>query len=54
LSCGSKDVKVDSRIAKQLVAHLYVINCDDPIFIQLQAVMKEYAKDCHRATELGL
>jgi hypothetical protein len=54
LWCGSKKVKVDARLAKQLVGHICVLNCNDPAFQSLLPVLKEFAKDGHRAASLGL
>ena len=54
LSCGSKDVKVDRRIAAQLAAHFCAVACDDPDYQAARAAILEFAKSSHRAVELGL
>jgi len=54
LSCGSKDVKVDRRIAAQLAAHFCVLDCDDPDYQAARAAVLEFAKSSHRAGDLGL
>ena len=54
LWCGSKNVKVDRRIAAQLAAHFCVLDCDDPDYIKARDAVMEFAKTSHRAEELGL
>ena len=54
LSCCSKDVKVDARIAAQLAAHFCVMDCDDPAYQAARAAILEFAKTSHRAGDLGL
>jgi len=54
LWCGSKDVKVDARIAAQLAAHFCVLDCDDPAYQAAKATILEFAKTSHRAKDLGL
>ena len=54
LWCGSKHVKVDKKIAVQLIAHICVLDCEDK---EIKAAIKgllPLAKQCHRAQELGL
>jgi hypothetical protein len=54
LWCGSKGVKVDKRIACQLIAHVCVLDCDDPEVKKAQKYLMKLARQSHRAKELGL
>lgn len=54
LWCGSKNVNVDMRIIYQLLAHVAVLNCDDPEFATIRELIMPYAQKCHRAKELEL
>jgi hypothetical protein len=54
LWCGTKGVKVDMKIVRQLLAHVAVLDCDDPIFKEIREAILSEAKKCHRAQELGL
>ena len=54
LWCGSKQVKVDARIAAQLAAHFCVLDCDDPDYIKARDAIMEFAKTSHRASDLEL
>ena len=54
LWCGSNHVKIDRKIAAQLAAHFCALDCDDPDYQAARAVMLEFAKTSHRASELGL
>jgi len=54
LWCGSKGVKVDTRIAAQLAAHFCVLDCDDPAYLAAREALMEFAKTSHRAGDLGL
>ena len=54
LWCGTMGVKVDRRIAAQLAAHFCVLDCDDPDYLVARAAVLEFAKNSHRARELGL
>jgi hypothetical protein len=54
LWCGSKNVKVDVRIAAQLAAHFCVLDCDDPAYIAARAAILDFARTSHRAEDLGL
>lgn len=54
LWCGSKNVKVDRRIAAQLAAHFCVLDCDDPDYVKARKAILKFAKTSHRANELGL
>ena len=54
LWCGSKDVKVDARIAAQLAAHFCVLDCDDPGYQAARTAILDFAKTSHRAEDLGI
>jgi hypothetical protein len=54
LWCGSKSVKVDVRIARQLAAHFCVLECDDAEYQAARSAILEFAKGSHRAADLGL
>jgi uncharacterized protein YjbI with pentapeptide repeats len=54
LWCGSKQVKVDARIAAQLAAHFCVLDCDDPDYIKARDAIMDFAKTSHRASDLEL
>ena len=54
LWCGSKNVKVDRRIAAQLAAHFCVLDCDDPDYQKARKSILGFAKSSHRAEGLGL
>ena len=53
LWCGSLDVKVDARIARQLAYHFCRLDCDDPEYQAARKVMKDFANTFHRAEECG-
>ena len=54
LWCGSKTVKVDAKIARQLAAHFCVLDCDDPEYLAARDAILGFAKKSHRAADLGL
>ena len=54
LWCGSKDVKVDRRLAAQLAAHFCVLDCDDQDYLAARTALLEFAMSSHRAIDLGL
>ena len=54
LWCGSKDVKVDARIAMQLAAHFCVLDCDDKDYLKAKKAILAFAKKSHRAADLGI
>ena len=53
LWCGSLDVKVDARIARQLAYHFYRLDCDDPEYQAAREAIKDFANKFHRAEECG-
>jgi hypothetical protein len=54
LWCGSKNVKVDDKIARQLAAHFCVLDCDDAEYIAAREAILSFARKSHRAYALGL
>jgi uncharacterized protein YjbI with pentapeptide repeats len=54
LSCKTKNVKVDRKIASQIAAHFCVLVCDDPDYILARDAILDFAKFSHHAKELGL
>ena len=54
LSCCSKDVKVNRKIAAQLAAHFCVMDCDDADYQKARKAILKFAKTSHRAADLGL
>ena len=53
LFCGSLDVKVDARIARQLAYHFCRLDCDDPEYKAVREAMKDFANKFHRVEECG-
>ena len=53
LWCGSLDVKVDARIARQLAYHFCRLDCDDPEYKAVRDSIKDFANKFHRAEERG-
>jgi uncharacterized protein YjbI with pentapeptide repeats len=54
LWCGSKNVKVDDKIARQLAAHFCVLDCDNAEYQAARAAILEFAKGSHMTADLGL
>ena len=55
LWCGSKGVKVDAKIARQLMLHVLSIECDDPEFKKISRLksVRSFAAQSHRAKDMG-
>lgn len=53
LWCGSLDVKVDARIARQLAYHFCRLDCDDPEYLEARKSIAEFANGFHRVDECG-
>lgn len=53
LWCGSLDVKVDERIARQLAYHFCRLDCDDPEYLEACKAIAEFANGFHRVDECG-
>lgn len=53
LWCGSLDVKVDARIARQLAYHFCRLDCDDPEYLEAQKAIAKFANGFHRVDECG-
>ena len=54
LWCGSKSIKVDSKIASQIAAHFCALDCDDPDYQNARESILEFARTSHIAVDLGL
>jgi hypothetical protein len=54
LWCGTKNVKVDERIAAQIAAHFCVLDCDSEDYQRARTAILDFAKKSHRASDLGL
>lgn len=53
LWCGSLDVKVDARIARQLAYHFCRLDCDDPEYLEARKAIAKFANKFHRVEECG-
>ena len=53
LWCGSLDVKVDARIARQLAYHFCRLDCDDPEYLEARKAIAAFANGFHRVDECG-
>ena len=53
LWCGSLDVKVDARIARQLAYHFCRLDCDAPEYLEARKAIAEFANGFHRVDECG-
>ena len=53
LWCGSLDMKVDARIARQIAYHFCRLDCDDPEYLASKAMMAPFANKFHRVDECG-
>jgi uncharacterized protein YjbI with pentapeptide repeats len=53
LWCGSFDIHVDIKLARQLSYHLCRLKCDDPEFSAVRAALLETANKFHRVEECG-
>jgi len=54
LWCGTKDVKLDLKIIRQLCAHICVVDNDTKEFAEIKEKLMVHALKSHRATDLGL
>jgi len=54
LWCGSKGMKTDLKIIYQLLAHVVVLDCNEPVFTEIKEKILPYAMKSHRASDLGL
>ena len=54
LWCGSLDVKVDARIARQLAYHFCRLDCDDPEYLEARKAIASLANKFHRVDECGV
>ena len=51
LWCGSLNVVVDARIARQLAYHFCRLDCDDPEYLEARKAIAEFANGFHRVDE---
>jgi hypothetical protein len=54
LWCGSREARVDKRIAAQLAAHFCALDCDDQDYQAAREALLPFARTSHRAEDLGL
>jgi len=54
LWCGTRDVIVDMKLVRQLLAHIAVLECDDPEFEEIRKMILPEARKSYRAENLGL
>lgn len=54
LDCGGANFKADVRLLRQLMAHAVTIDCDDKEWLELKEAILPFAKNSHRAVDLGL
>lgn len=54
LWCGSLNIKVDKRIARQIAYHLCSMQCDDKEFIKMRNSILSFANKFHRVDECGV
>ena len=54
LWCGSLDVKVDARTARQLAYHLCRLDCDDEEYLRVREAIKDFANKFHHVEECGM
>jgi hypothetical protein len=54
LWCGSNHVRVDARIAEQIVAHFCALDCDDEEYKTAREAVLPFARKSHRAKDLGI
>ena len=48
LSCGGLNMKIDAKIARQLVYHAFAQECDDPEYLELRKLCADFANKFHR------
>ena len=53
LWCGSLDMKVDARIARQIAYHFCRLDCEDPEYLAAKAMIAPFANEFHRVGECG-
>jgi hypothetical protein len=54
LWCGTKNVKIDIKIAAQLAAHFCAVECDDPEYQAARVALLTLAKKFKYAKYLGI
>ncbi len=54
LWCGTKSMKVDSKLVFQLSAHICALSSEDEEVKKIQELLLPYARQSHRASDLGI
>ena len=54
LWCGSKNVKVDLKIAQQIAAHFCALDCDEKEYKSARKAILKFAQKSHRAKHLEI
>ena len=54
LHCGSKDIKTDIKLVRQLLAHICALDCEDLEHGEIMSLIIPYAEKSHRAKDLGI
>ena len=54
LWCGSKQVKIDAKIAAQLAAHFCAVDCKDKEYQKARKAILKFALTSHRAVDLNI
>ena len=54
LWCGSKNVKVDLKIARQIAAHFCALDCDEKEYKAARKAILKFAQKSHRAKDLEI
>ena len=54
LWCGSKNVKVDLKIAQQIAAHFCALDCEDKEYKAARKAILKFAQKSHRAKDLEI
>ena len=54
LWCGAKDMKVGIKLVRQLLAHIYALDCEDLEHGEIRSLILPYAQKSHRAQELKI
>ena len=52
LWCGGQDAKIDSRLARQIVAHALAQDCDDPMYAKLREAARNWCQGSHVAKHI--
>jgi len=50
--CGGQGAKIDSKLAKQFLAHALAFECDDPEYQRLKKEAREFCSESHIAEHI--